>query len=297
MTHHIEILLETETLSAVIFHCPGKTSHCEHALEEYSEQHEIVLPLDGVFMRYDAFGHFVADSNHMLFFNAEQSHEITHPVWGNDTSLILSFADDLLSDLTGQIEQVETPFTDAYALLDTKQQLMKQQLLMMLAQSEHYSKLEIAEHILWKISTLLRSNHPKKAADSDKITIEQREAVFATQCILNQSLYETITLNDIAQQVHYSEYALCRLFKQQVGTTIYQYLTHLRLAQALQDLTEKSQKNIGDIGMELGFSSPSHFSTRFLTTFGMTPTDFRQQATGTKICDMHKNLKAPQMLS
>lgn len=293
--HHIETLYESDSVSALIFHCPGKASHCEHVVEEYSEQHEIVFPLDGLFMRYDAFGRFIADSNHILFFNSEQPHEISHPIWGCDTSLIIRFRNDILLDLLGYYEPIEKPFTDGHRLLDSKQQLIKQQLLMMLAHSEQ-DLFAIEEYILHQISALLE-HEQKQATDSGKMTIEQREAVFNAQCILNQSFRETISLHNIAQQVFYSEYALCRLFKQQVGTTIHQYLTGLRLSQALHELVEQPQKPIGDVGVELGFSSPSHFSTRFLNTFGKTPGDFREQATSAKLHEMHKNLKVKPIAS
>lgn len=293
--HHIETLYESGSVSALIFHCPGKTSHCEQVVEEYSEQHEIVFPLDGLFMRYDAFGRFIADSNHILFFNSEQPHEISHPVWGCDTSLIIRFRNDILLDLLGYYEPIEKPFTDGHRLLDSKQQLVKQQLLMTLAHSEQ-DLLAIEEYILHQISASLE-HEQKQATDGGKMTIEQREAVFNAQCVLNQTFREKINLNSISQQVFYSEYALCRLFKQQVGTTIHQYLTALRLSQALHDLAEQPQKLIGDIGVELGFSSPSHFSTRFLNRFGMSPSYFREHATTAKIHETHKNLKASPIAS
>jgi AraC family transcriptional regulator len=198
--------------------------------------------------------------------------------------------------LLGYHEAIETPFRDAYRLLDNKQQLTKQQLLIMLARSEHDS-LAIEEAVLSLMAILLGQGYQQPPVDNDKMTIEQREMVFDVQCFLNQSFRENISLNDTAHQVFYSEYALCRLFKQQVGTSIYQYLTSLRLSQALQDLVEYPQKAIGDIGMELGFSSPSHFSTRFLNTFGMTPSDFREQATNAKLHKMHKNLKVKSIAS
>lgn len=288
MSHHIETLFESETISAIIFYCSGKTSQCEHAVEEIAPEHQIVFPLKGLFMRYDAFGRFVSDSNQMLFFNRDQAHEISHPIWGSDTSLILSFRDDVLFDMLEYREPAEMPFSDAYRLLDSKQQLMKHRLLMVLADSQ--DELRSEEAILWSISALIEQDE-KGISQTNKLNIEQSEAVFNVQYLMNQSFRETITLHELARQVHYSEYTLCRIFKQQIGTTIYQYLSNLRLVQALQDLVEYPPKAIGEIGMELGFSSPSHFSTCFLNSFGMSPSEFREEATEAKIHDMKKHLK------
>jgi AraC-like DNA-binding protein len=109
---------------------------------------------------------------------------------------------------------------------------------------------------------------------------------------LNSHYAENLALNDIAAQVHYSPYLLCRIFKQHIGLTIHQYLSRLRLFHALERLIAEPYVPVGDMALQLGFYSHSHFTATFSQNFNLSPSDFRQQANGIQLADFRKNLKA-----
>jgi AraC-like DNA-binding protein len=56
------------------------------------------------------------------------------------------------------------------------------------------------------------------------------------------------------------------------------YIQQLRLEYAAQLLVEQPELSIVQIASDCGFSSKSYFSTRFRHHFGMTPTEFRDNA-------------------
>ncbi len=60
------------------------------------------------------------------------------------------------------------------------------------------------------------------------------------------------------------------------GTPLYRYQLRLRLARALDLLG--SYDDLTDLGLELGFSSHSHFSSAFRQTYGRTPAEFQRFA-------------------
>jgi AraC-like DNA-binding protein len=73
---------------------------------------------------------------------------------------------------------------------------------------------------------------------------------------------------------------LLRLFKKYYGQTPKQYITDKRFEQAKALL--KNGITITETCFEVGFESPSSFSTLFKARVGLTPTEFQKRATFTK---------------
>ena len=84
-----------------------------------------------------------------------------------------------------------------------------------------------------------------------------------------------LKVRDLAQKVGFSESQFRRLFVQWVGMPPHQYLHQHRLQHA-QRLLETTDITCAEISRQLGFSSLSHFSQTFKSTFGATPARHRQ---------------------
>ena len=56
------------------------------------------------------------------------------------------------------------------------------------------------------------------------------------------------------------------------------YIQQLRLEHAAQLLLEQPEKSIVQIAVEIGFTSNAYFSNRFRQQFGMSPSDYRREA-------------------
>jgi AraC-like DNA-binding protein len=77
-------------------------------------------------------------------------------------------------------------------------------------------------------------------------------------------------LEALGKQVGCSPFYLSRIFSQQMGTTISQYLRQLRMEKAAA-LLRAGKMNVTEVAMEVGYSSSSHFSVAFHETFGCCP--------------------------
>lgn len=93
---------------------------------------------------------------------------------------------------------------------------------------------------------------------------------------INAHLDQEIKLADLAKLLGMSQYYFCRLFKQSMGISPYQYLIQQRVEQAKQLLKQKGVA-IADIALECGFSSQSHLSEHFRKLTGSTPKAYRGQ--------------------
>lgn len=92
---------------------------------------------------------------------------------------------------------------------------------------------------------------------------------------------ENITINDLAKDVYLSPTYLCMLFRQEVGMTINNYHTKVRMDKAKELLGDYSNK-LYDICYAVGYSNPSYFSRQFKKYTGMLPSDYRNQMEGRK---------------
>lgn len=88
---------------------------------------------------------------------------------------------------------------------------------------------------------------------------------------------EPITTETLARECGMNRTYLCKLFTQETGMTIGQYVTRTKIeeAQRLMDITTKT---IGEIGEYLGYSSQSHFQRVFKKETQMTPGQYRAKS-------------------
>jgi len=103
--------------------------------------------------------------------------------------------------------------------------------------------------------------------------------VAAAKELIARHLGTNLPLREVSSAVGSSPFRLCRLFKSATGTTLSEFRTDLRLRVALQLLARRSA-DILEIATNLGFSSHSHFSARFIRRFGLTPSAFRSHVRG-----------------
>lgn len=94
---------------------------------------------------------------------------------------------------------------------------------------------------------------------------------------LEDSVASPPTLDELAEHAGYSPQHLNRLFKQAIGLTPLQYLTHTRMARAAQLLTEGKQ-TVAAVGEAVGYDNPFYFSRMFRKHHGVSPGQYQRTA-------------------
>lgn len=92
--------------------------------------------------------------------------------------------------------------------------------------------------------------------------------------VLAARLGERLTLADLGREIGVSPYHLARSFRRATGRSIHGYRTQLRLRTAFLRLNEDI--DLCSLGLELGFSSHSHFTDSFRGLFGVPPSTVRE---------------------
>lgn len=85
-----------------------------------------------------------------------------------------------------------------------------------------------------------------------------------------------LSLNDIADYVHLSVGYLSGAFKKEVGVTLKNYITDVRI-EAAKKMMEKGNYKIYEICSEVGYHSSQYFSQAFYKKVGMFPTEYRKK--------------------
>lgn len=92
---------------------------------------------------------------------------------------------------------------------------------------------------------------------------------------MDQHLYSTITLSDVAKHVGVTPQHLTKLFHQEVGVPLYQYLQNRKIEEA-KALIRYTTKSFTSIASALGYNSIAHFSNAFKAQTQMTPSEYKK---------------------
>jgi AraC-like DNA-binding protein len=98
----------------------------------------------------------------------------------------------------------------------------------------------------------------------------RRDLAMAARAELARELLAPMDLVTLATRLGVSPWHLCRVFREQVGTTLHAYRRDLRLRTAIERL-EPSLGRMSRLAFECGFSSHSHFTAAFRRQFGRPP--------------------------
>lgn len=87
--------------------------------------------------------------------------------------------------------------------------------------------------------------------------------------------YQNVTLRGLAHHFGYSEPYLCKLFREEVGSTFTQILRDFKLKQA-KKLLQTTDKKLNAICDTIGYSDTTQFIRDFKQQYGNTPAKYRK---------------------
>lgn len=111
----------------------------------------------------------------------------------------------------------------------------------------------------------------------DIVQTEQYNISYKVQEILsyiNLNLDSKLSLDILEKTFSTNRYYLCRLFKQETGSTIYNYIILKKIALAKQLLSENN--NVTEVCMMTGFNDYSNFIRTFKKVTGYSPANYNK---------------------
>lgn len=107
-----------------------------------------------------------------------------------------------------------------------------------------------------------------------KMTPAQETHVNIAVKYIQEHYKEPIDVDTICNEIGFSKYYFCKVFKQQQGQTIHQYLNEYRIKNA-KELLAYSKLSVNIIASQVGFKNSLTFIRAFERTVNMTPSEYR----------------------
>lgn len=144
-----------------------------------------------------------------------------------------------------------------------------------LEQPKMGDRLSLETHLLTILRTLVSRHAIHSEPHSQRRKSDHHPVVQTLKRYLDTHYCQPLALEDLSQMCGLSPYYLTRVFRDAVGLPPYAYLTHLRIAQAKQQL--RQEHSLNHLALDLGFVDQSHFTKTFKAWVGVTPGQYRTQ--------------------
>ncbi len=280
-------LFESETLEIGSFEAHPASDACGDV--ERQSSNVVVLPLSGVFSKHDAPGRYVVGTaSHAVLVAADTPYRIGFPGAIGDRALTLRFGEALAPDQLNGHRSGET--AASHGLLPADAMMLRNLLWTRLdgVEADEFAIEALGLDLLRMSLGSMRTGKPSPRRSAQVRRMRALERVKEAVALAPTDKWDVAKLATIA---NLSPFHLCHVFRQIVGTSIYHYVLHERLAHTLNAVLE-SGDDLTAIALDAGFASHSHFTARFRSFFGCTPTALRRTATAEHVSQLRKIMTA-----
>jgi AraC family transcriptional regulator len=280
-------LFQSETLQIGLFEAHPVSDACGDV--EWQHSNVVVLPISGVFAKHDAPGrHVIGTPSHAVFVAADTPYRIGFPGCIGDRALTLRFGEALVCDQLDVHGSGET--TASRGLLPANAMMLRNLLSTRLGRAQA-DDFEIEALGLDLLNTSLKSMRASNTPIRRSALLRRTHALERVKEAIALAPADKWNVAKLAKVANLSPFHLCHVFREMVGTSIYEYVLHERLAHSLEAVVECGD-DLTSIALDAGFASHSHFTARFRSFFGCTPTALRRIATSGRIADLRKIVTA-----
>ena len=222
------------------------------------------------------------ESRSLRVYSLDKEHEITAKVRNGERKHAEQLLNNLLADIiekhSEDIDTVKTRVVELLVIISRAAVDGGADLSDILKLNSRFyhdllDKRDSDEICMW-IKTAMQTfvGHVEEAKNHKNLQVIQRAAEF-----MKLKYYSKVTIDDIAQAVYLSPCYLSRIFKQELGCTLMEYLTKVRVEKA-KTMLKDPRFNVMQVANEIGFDDPSYFAKVFKKREGVTPSQFRQKA-------------------
>lgn len=127
-------------------------------------------------------------------------------------------------------------------------------------------------HSMHQIFVLLARNMSSEAPRTSGSSYTAQTIAY-----IKENYAQDIRLGDLATRCSVSPEHLSRVFKQDTGFGVSEYITVIRLQRSQLLLKTRPDLSVAEIAGKCGFNDSNYFSTKFKAMYGVSPLTFRSQ--------------------
>ncbi len=133
-----------------------------------------------------------------------------------------------------------------------------------------YTEAKILELLMLQMEQIQND----QSGEMNTFTPAEQEKIEHARDLLDENFVNPPVLPVLSRMVALNEFKLKRGFKAYFGTTIYSYVTRLRMERARHLLIDKKM-TVREVTYEVGFKHQSHLSEAFKKYFGILPSEIK----------------------
>lgn len=100
-------------------------------------------------------------------------------------------------------------------------------------------------------------------------------AIGKVRLYIDEHIGEDLSLARLANVIHFNPSYLSRLFKQESGINLSEYIDEARIEKA-KELLKQDEIKIAEVGVRIGYETPHSFTRFFKKSIGFTPMEYRE---------------------
>jgi len=144
------------------------------------------------------------------------------------------------------------------------------------AMQQETPDLSVVKHLLSALFIVIESERSKMAPNANGLELTQNTTLQNFLKILEENYQRPLGVEFYAEKLFMSARNLNLITKNILQQTVSEIIETRKLIEAKNQLTH-TDKNISEIGFELGYNEKSYFSNVFKKRTGQTPSEFREE--------------------
>mgnify|MGYP004462906341 FL=1 len=84
-----------------------------------------------------------------------------------------------------------------------------------------------------------------------------------------------LSINDLENRFYYNRYYIMKLFKREIGVTIFDYVNNFKIYKSINEIAISNNSMI-TIAINCGFNSLEYFSETFKNIVGVSPSNYKK---------------------
>lgn len=258
-------LLKTADITFGHVHCSASAPDLSD--EEAEPAFSVSFPTTGTYVRHVGNDRVVANPATAVFFNSGEIHRVSHPSAAGDVNIYAVLSDDLA-------EQFLSPRTARFPVMTAPlpaRSHLAVRLLERQAANGMARALEVEETVTRLLSNLLQTGRSSSPPSARSSALADDAAEY-----LGVHYREDASLREVATAVGSSPHHLSRVFKSNIGLTLTEYRTQLRIRAAIEELAQGAD-DLTTVAIGVGFYDHSHLTRTMTRHLAMTPSHIREQ--------------------
>jgi AraC-like DNA-binding protein len=272
------VVFSTECVTIGAFRCA--TSHPSFRNSGPIRDDCFVFPRTTVVIQHDRASAFVADPTVITLYNRRQEYERRAISVEGDRCDWFAVSHELLRaalvDRDPSAAEAERPIRFTHAKSDASTYLEQRRLFIDADAFTGVDELDIEERVIALLDRVLTLAYRDRRPHSRAPRLPSaNELADVAKAWIAPRVAQRLTLASIARAIDCSVFHLCRSFRRATGLTLNGYRDEVRLRLALERL-EQGERDLTRLGLDLGYSSHSHFTAAFRQSFGLPPSTARK---------------------